>query len=166
MRWCGRWNKNSAANFPTTKSPTRCIKAGQKFKGISTAEVRERQLAQLQPDELQMLRQVSASAQPKPTTPDPDCESNALAFAVAHVFERRSVVPEYELMNVALSQRSGEVDLPRLKTAVNQSPASSRSLPAVSQEQFYVSISRGRDTCRVFTDDVMTPRHLHCFMTA
>jgi hypothetical protein len=31
--------------------------------------------------------------------------------------------------------------------------ASSRSLPAVSQEQFYVSISRGRDTCRVFTDD-------------
>jgi ATP-dependent exoDNAse (exonuclease V) alpha subunit len=31
--------------------------------------------------------------------------------------------------------------------------ASSRSLPAVSREQFYVSISRGRDTCRVFTDD-------------
>jgi hypothetical protein len=31
--------------------------------------------------------------------------------------------------------------------------ASSRSLAAVSQEQFYVSISRGRDTCRVFTDD-------------
>lgn len=31
--------------------------------------------------------------------------------------------------------------------------ASSRSLPAVSQEQFYVSISRGRDACRVFTDD-------------
>ena len=32
--------------------------------------------------------------------------------------------------------------------------ASSRSLPAVHQEQFYVSISRGRDACRVFTDDV------------
>lgn len=31
--------------------------------------------------------------------------------------------------------------------------ASARSLPAISQEQFYVSISRGRDTCRVFTDD-------------
>ncbi|HXR05395.1 MAG TPA: AAA family ATPase, partial [Verrucomicrobiae bacterium] len=31
--------------------------------------------------------------------------------------------------------------------------ASSRSLPAVSREQFYVSISRGRDACRVFTDD-------------
>jgi ATP-dependent exoDNAse (exonuclease V) alpha subunit len=32
--------------------------------------------------------------------------------------------------------------------------ASSRSLPAVSQEQFYVSISRGRERCQVFTDDV------------
>jgi ATP-dependent exoDNAse (exonuclease V) alpha subunit len=31
--------------------------------------------------------------------------------------------------------------------------ASSRSLPAVQQQQFYVSISRGREHCRVFTDD-------------
>jgi ATP-dependent exoDNAse (exonuclease V) alpha subunit len=31
--------------------------------------------------------------------------------------------------------------------------ASSRSLPAIRQEQFYVSISRGRDICHVFTDD-------------
>jgi ATP-dependent exoDNAse (exonuclease V) alpha subunit len=31
--------------------------------------------------------------------------------------------------------------------------ASSRSLPAVHQEQFYVSISRGRERCQIFTDD-------------
>jgi hypothetical protein len=31
--------------------------------------------------------------------------------------------------------------------------ASSRSLPAINQEQFYVSISRGRERCHVFTDD-------------
>jgi ATP-dependent exoDNAse (exonuclease V) alpha subunit len=31
--------------------------------------------------------------------------------------------------------------------------ASSRSLPAVHQQQFYVSISRGRERCQVFTDD-------------
>lgn len=94
----------------------------QKLKGISTAEVRERQLAQLQPDELQTLRQLLASAQPKPATPDPDCESKALAHAVAHVFERKSVVPEHELLAVALSQRQGEVHLPRLKQQVGQSP--------------------------------------------
>ena len=32
--------------------------------------------------------------------------------------------------------------------------ASSRSLSAVHQQQFYVSISRGRERCQVFTDDV------------
>jgi hypothetical protein len=31
--------------------------------------------------------------------------------------------------------------------------ASSRSLPAINQQQFYVSISRGREACQVFTDD-------------
>jgi hypothetical protein len=31
--------------------------------------------------------------------------------------------------------------------------ASSRSLPAINQEQFYVSISRGRERCQIFTDD-------------
>jgi ATP-dependent exoDNAse (exonuclease V) alpha subunit len=31
--------------------------------------------------------------------------------------------------------------------------ASSHSLPAVHQEQFYVSISRGRERCQIFTDD-------------
>jgi len=31
--------------------------------------------------------------------------------------------------------------------------ASSRSLPGVHQEQFYVSISRGRERCQVFTDE-------------
>jgi ATP-dependent exoDNAse (exonuclease V) alpha subunit len=31
--------------------------------------------------------------------------------------------------------------------------ASSRSLPAINQEQFYVSISRGREHCQIFTDD-------------
>jgi hypothetical protein len=30
---------------------------------------------------------------------------------------------------------------------------SARSLPAVHQEQFYVSISRGRERCQIFTDD-------------
>ena len=31
--------------------------------------------------------------------------------------------------------------------------ASSRSAPAIHREQFYVSISRGRQECRIFTDD-------------
>lgn len=31
--------------------------------------------------------------------------------------------------------------------------ASSRSLPAINQQQFYVSISRGRERCQIYTDD-------------
>jgi conjugative relaxase-like TrwC/TraI family protein len=95
----------------------------KKIKGISTAQVRERQLAQLHPDELQTLRQLAASTQPKQTSLETDCESNALAHAVAHLFERRSVVAEHELLGVALSQRPGEADLPKLKAVVDQSPA-------------------------------------------
>jgi len=38
--------------------------------------------------------------------------------------------------------------------------ASSRSLAAVHQQQFYVSISRGRERCQVFTDDTERLRSL------
>jgi hypothetical protein len=52
----------------------------------------------------------------------PADENQVLIHTVSHVFERKSVVPEHELLGVALSQRPGEVDLPKLKAAVKQSP--------------------------------------------
>src|ERR1039457_6117573 len=90
----------------------------KKLKGISTAEVRERQLAQLQSDELQALQKLSASVQHTGLTHITGLEKQALNYAVAHVFERKSVVPEHELLNAALSQRLGEVDLPALKATM------------------------------------------------
>lgn len=89
-----------------------------KLKGISTAEVRERQLAQLQPGELQALEKLSTSVQPITQVRQAQSEQEALTHAVAHVFERKSVVPEHELLDAALSQRLGEVDLPKLKGAM------------------------------------------------
>ena len=53
---------------------------------------------------------------------DADCEREALTHAVAHVFERQSVVPEHELLASALSHRQGDVDLQRVKQAVRKSP--------------------------------------------
>ena len=94
----------------------------KKIKGISTAEVRERQLAQLQPDELLALQNLSASVQPVRQVRRFEPEKQALHYAVAHVFERKSVVPEHELLGVALARRPGEVDLPMLKAAVKYSP--------------------------------------------
>jgi conjugative relaxase-like TrwC/TraI family protein len=93
----------------------------KKIKGISTAEVRERQLAQLQPDELQALQKLMASVHRTGLTHITGLEKQALNYAVAHVFERKSVVPEHELLNAALSQRLGEVDLPALKASVKSS---------------------------------------------
>jgi len=93
----------------------------KKLKGISTTEVREQQLAQLQPDELQALQKLTASVQPLRQVRRFEPENQALNYAVAHVFERKSVVPEHELLGVALAQHPGELDLPALKEAAKYS---------------------------------------------
>ncbi len=93
----------------------------KKIKGISTAEVREQQLAQLQPDELQALQKLTASVQPVRQVRRFEPENQAMNYAVAHVFERKSVVPEHELLSVALAQHPGEMDLPALKEAAKHS---------------------------------------------
>src|SRR5665213_1096554 len=93
----------------------------EKAKGISTAEVRERQLAQWSSEEQQSLQNLCSSVHPVRPVRVFEPENQTLNRAVAHVFERKSMVPEHELLNVALSQRPGEVDLPKLKTAVKYS---------------------------------------------
>jgi conjugative relaxase-like TrwC/TraI family protein len=94
----------------------------EKVKGISTAEVRERQLAQLSSEEQQSLQNLRSSVRPVGPVRVFEPENQTLNHAVAHVFERKSVAPEHELLNVALSQRPGEVDLPTLKAAVKHAP--------------------------------------------
>jgi len=93
----------------------------KKIKGISTAEVREQQLAQLQPDELQALQKLTTTVQPVRQVRRFEPENQALNYAVAHVFERKSVVPEHELLGVALAQHLGELDLSALKEAAKYS---------------------------------------------
>jgi conjugative relaxase-like TrwC/TraI family protein len=94
----------------------------KKVKGISTTEVRQRQLAQLSPEERQSLETLRASAHSTRLPRIALVEDTALNHAVEHVFERKSVVPEHELMNAALSHRLGQVDLNQLKSAVKHSP--------------------------------------------
>jgi conjugative relaxase-like TrwC/TraI family protein len=90
----------------------------KKIKGISTAEVRERQLSQLSGDERQSLQALRTSARPSSLPRIALVENQVLNHAVAHVFERKSVVPEHELLSVALSHRLGAVDLDHLKATV------------------------------------------------
>ncbi len=94
----------------------------KKIKGISTAEVRERQLSQLSADERQSLEILRASVQSTRMPRIALAENQVLNHAIEHVFERKSVVPEHELLDVALSHRLGAVDLNHLKGAVKHSP--------------------------------------------
>ena len=173
----------------------------KKIKGISTAEVRGQQLAQLQPDEVQALQKLTTMVQPVRQVRRFEPENQALNYAVAHVFERKSVVPERRKLKIAAGDKlllqanttgkrfingelvevraiqgdsvllaDGRVIPADYRTfthgyAITSHAAqgktvdevllvaSSRSLPAINQEQFYVSISRGRERCQVFTDD-------------
>jgi conjugative relaxase-like TrwC/TraI family protein len=94
----------------------------KKLKGISTAEVRARQLSELSADERQSLQTLRALARPSRLPHIALVENQVLNHAVAHVFERRSVVPEHELLSVALSHRLGAVNLDDLKGAVKHLP--------------------------------------------
>jgi len=94
----------------------------KKVKGISTAEVRERQLSELSADERQSLQTLRASARSSSLPRMALVENQVLNHAVAHVFERKSVVPEHELLSVALSHRLGAVDLDHLKGALKHLP--------------------------------------------
>jgi conjugative relaxase-like TrwC/TraI family protein len=93
----------------------------EKVKGISTGEVRDRQVAQLQPDELQALQKLMASVQHTSLPRIAGLENQTVNYAVAHLFERKSVVPEHELLMTALAHRQGEVNLDNLKQAVEYS---------------------------------------------
>lgn len=131
-----------------------------KLKGISTAEVREHQLAQLSPDELQSLRRVSVSARIGRILSDSNNEPKMLAYAVAHIFERKSVAPEHELLAAALSYRHGEMDLPKLKTAMQQSPDLVRTQNGLSTRQILETelslietVNAGRDAVTPLNSD-------------
>lgn len=89
----------------------------RKIKGIKTAEVREKQLAQMSPEEIAALRLLREPGVARSAL-EPIGESAALDYATAHVFERASVVPETELLRCALVHGRGQVDLNNLKSQV------------------------------------------------
>ena len=91
----------------------------RKMKGITTEQVRARQLAQLSPPELAALAAVKDAAGGMARASDePVSEAKALEHAQAHVFERASVVAREEILREALAHARGHLDLLRLKEKV------------------------------------------------
>ena len=77
-----------------------------------------RERAQLSPGELRQLESVKEAALGRAVTDTPALEREAMRRAISHLFERRSVVSEHEILAEALNQQLGGVRLDRLKTAM------------------------------------------------
>jgi conjugative relaxase-like TrwC/TraI family protein len=125
----GRKLSNNEVSYAVHQTRTK------KLEGISTAEVREHQLAQFPAEELQALRVLMTAAQSRGAIPALEQEQASLSYAMAHVFERRSVVPEHELLATALAHRPGDLDLARLKQKLAHSPELLRTKRGLSTHQ-------------------------------
>ena len=95
----------------------------RKLKGITTAEVRRRQLAQLSRPEIAALQAVrrAADGSPRPFAQRAG-EEESLDHATHHVFERRSVVSKEDLLEAALVHGRGQIDLQQLKERLETKP--------------------------------------------
>jgi conjugative relaxase-like TrwC/TraI family protein len=111
----GRELSNDEVSYAVHRSRQR------KLTGISSAEVRTRQLAQIEPEEREYLARLRDVVQARNLVQSGD-EILALNHAVAHVFERKSVVAEHEILEAALGHRPGSVDLDRIKGVLRMSP--------------------------------------------
>jgi conjugative relaxase-like TrwC/TraI family protein len=93
----------------------------RKLKGVSSEEVRKRQLDQIGLLEKMSLQHVRRDANGSPKRFDDYANMQvALSHATAHVFERNSVAPERELLHAALVKGCGQVDLADLKTELRR----------------------------------------------
>ncbi len=128
----------------------------RKLKGITTGEVRERQLEQMSIEEKTALETLRRSANGFAVRRQTEPQESALAYehACAHVFERSSVVPREELLRQALISGRGQVDLAALKQEIDQSPELIRvgrdiSTKEILQTELYLiqTLNAGKDCC-------------------
>ncbi len=92
----------------------------KKLKGVSDEQVRDQQLGEIGFFEKRVLRKVVAAADGVPVTPSrTTTESAAVDHGVAHIFERRSVAPQHKILEAALVNGCGQLDLGQLKEELN-----------------------------------------------
>jgi conjugative relaxase-like TrwC/TraI family protein len=124
---------------PTASEISAITKATRsaKLAEISTPEVRQRQLAQLTPDEIRSLENIKQASLERAAAKDIQLvtgqEGPYLRLAVEHLFERNSVKQGHEILAEALNVGMGRVDLdalhkkmagsPRLLVELNEAPA-------------------------------------------
>jgi len=90
----------------------------KKLKGVTDEQVRDQQLGEIGFFEKRALRRVTGAANGVSVAPAHQqivTETAALAYGLAHVFERRSVAPQYKILEAALVNGRGQLDLRQLK---------------------------------------------------
>ncbi|MEY2878885.1 MAG: hypothetical protein RLZZ15_1265, partial [Verrucomicrobiota bacterium] len=84
---------------------------------LTPDDVRQRQFAQVSAEELRQLH--ALRDKPKTAAAEPLSPSTAIARAVEHVFERKTVSPVHELTAEALRQSYGQHSLAAIKAALH-----------------------------------------------
>ncbi len=82
---------------------------------VTTADVRQKQLSQLTPDQKAELERIYKDAKGSIPKVDNGDAKEAWSYAVAHTFERVTVAPAHQLMAEAINSHLGKVDLEELK---------------------------------------------------
>ena len=95
-----------------------------KLTEITTPEVRAKQRAQLLPGEWERLQELRGGAVERVTlgqrVETAGHEKEAVKAAINHLYERRSVAPEHEVLAESLNQKLGAVELEAVRQAVEQ----------------------------------------------
>lgn len=140
----------------------------KKLKGASEAEVRAVQLGELGFFEKRSLRRVTDAADgvAKPLAATVT-ETDALAYGLAHVFERNSVVPQHRILEAALIKGRGFVELKDLKTELQGksnlirvgAEFSTREILAKELSLIH-AINAGIDAVAPFARRYQAPEHL------
>jgi conjugative relaxase-like TrwC/TraI family protein len=88
-----------------------------KLAEISTEQVRQQQQTRLSPEEVHCLARLRDSSleHRRDITPEVSPAIDSLRYANEHLFERRSVVHDHELLTEALRHGRGKVDLGKLR---------------------------------------------------
>ena len=88
-----------------------------KLTEITTEELRQQQQARISPEELKSLKQLRSNSleRSREVTQQVSSAPDSLQYAKDHLFERRSVVHDYELLTESLRHGRGQIDLSQLR---------------------------------------------------
>ena len=113
---------------------------------VSTAEVKQRQQARLNPEEAQILHELREQAlnTRRLEAARRESASPSLLYAQEHIFERVSVARDYELLSEALRHGRGRIDLTEVKGALRLEESSGQVIRAGHEIATRDSLDRER----------------------